>query len=74
MRQLAAMAKAKQSDAWDRASLIANILANAHRDQKARPSPYPPHHFHPYRQGHFEKNGASVRRGGTSIFSAFMDN
>lgn len=66
------MAKARQSEAWDHTSLLANILANAHRNQKERPQAYPIHHFHPYKRTQ-AKSGVSVKQCGTKIFAAFIN-
>ena len=47
-RHLMVMAEGRERRAWDRAAVVAMLLANANRDRKKKASPFTIADFHPY--------------------------
>jgi hypothetical protein len=64
------MGEARSQLAWNHTSAVLAMLANLHRDQRKKPSPYKPADFHP----HIRMKPATIQKVGIAVLKQiFID-
>lgn len=63
------MGEARSQQAWNHTAAVLAMLANLHRDQRKKPSPYKPADFHP----HVKKPATIQKVDITKLKQVFVD-